>query len=192
MDSKMIEVIEHNWYFFGAIVNAPGDAVRNTKTLIACIELMDIDRYVPSVERIACETAETEEETEEALCNLKASEYMTYEGRVGWRLTDDGLQTAYKAKDTVTYYEAIAAEGEEWACDDCTVTMAPFDGDLWMFRVSAPNGKTCDVIPDTISDAVECFGNLENGESPVWGGWEDGSGNLVSDLLADEEEAKAE
>ena len=97
MDSKMIEVIEHNWYFFGAIVNAPGDAVRNTKTLIACIELMDIDRYVPSVERIACETAETEEETEEALCNLKASEYMTYEGRVGWRLTDDGLQTAYKA-----------------------------------------------------------------------------------------------
>ena len=193
MDSKMIEVIEHNWYFFGAIVNAPGDAVRNTKTLIACIELMDIDRYVPSVERIACETAETEEETEEALCNLKASGYMTYEHRVGWRLTDDGLQTAYKAKDTVTYYEAIALPmKEEWACDDCTVTMEPFDGDLWMFRVSAPNGKTCDVIPDTISDAVECFSNLENGESPIWGGWEDGSGNLVSDMLADDEEAKAE
>ena len=193
MDSKMIEVIEHNWYFFGAIVNAPGDAVRNTKTLIACIELMDIDRYVPSVERIACETAETEEETEAALCNLKASGYMTYEGRVGWRLTDDGLQTAYMAKDTVTYYEAIALPmKEEWACDDCTVTMEPFDGDLWMFRVFAPNGKTCDVIPDTISDAVECFSNLENGEAPIWGGWEDGSGNLVSDLLADDEEAKAE
>ena len=192
MDSKMIEVIEHNWYVFGEIVNAPGDAVRNTKALIACAKLMDFDRYVPSVERIACETAETEEETEEALCNLKASGYMTYEHRV-WRLTDDGLQTAYKAKDTVAYYEAIAEEGREWAFDDCTVTMEPFDDDLWMFHVSAPNGKTCDVIPDTISDAVECFGNLENGESPVWGGWEDGSGNPVCDLLADEEEeAKAE
>lgn len=194
MDSKMIEVIEHNWYFFGAIVNAPGDAVRNTKTLIACIELMDrpIDRYVPSVEHIAYETAETEEETEEALCNLKASGYMTYEHRV-WRLTDDGLQTAYKAKHTVTYYEAIEDGGRDWQFDDCTVTMAPFDGNLWMFRVSAPNGKTCDVIPDTISDAVECFANLDIPESPVWGGWEDGSGNLVSDLLADDdEEAKAE
>ena len=41
-------------------------------------------------------------------------------------------------------------------------------------------------------ETVECYCNLENGESPVWGGWEDGSGNLVSDLLADDEEAKAE
>ena len=89
------------------------------------------------------------------------------------------------------YYKAIAEEGREWAFDDCTVTMEPFDHDLWMFHVSAPNGKTCDVIPDTISDAVECFGDLENGESPICGGWEDGSGNLVSDLLADEE-AKTE
>ena len=105
----------------------------------------------------------------------------------------DSKMTAYKAKDTVTYYEAIGDGGRDWQFDDCTVTMAPFDGDLWMFRVSAADGKTCDVIPDTISDAVECYCNLENGESPVWGGWEDGSGNLVSDLLADEEEeAKAE
>lgn len=191
MDSKMIEVIEHHWYAFDEVVRAPGDDVA-AKVLIACAELMDIDRYVPSVERIACETAETEDETEEALCNLKAGGCMTYERRIGWRLTDDGLQTAYKAKDTVTYYEAIEDGGRDWQFDDCTVTMVPFDGDLWMFHVSAPNGKTCDVIPDTISDAVECFGNLENGESPVWGGWEDGSGNPVSDLLADDEEAKAE
>lgn len=45
---------------------------------------------------------------------------------------------------------------------------------------------------EALPDCDECFGNLENGESPIWGGWEDGSGNLVSDLLADEEEAKAE
>lgn len=94
--------------------------------------------------------------------------------------------------DTVAYYKAIAEEGREWAFGGCTVKMIPIDRDLWGFRVTAPTGRSCDVTPADVDDAIECFGRLENGESPIWGGWEDGSGNDVSSLLADEEEAKAE
>lgn len=191
MDSKMIEVIEHNWRAFDEVVRAPGDDVA-AKALIACAELMDFDRYVPSVERISAEIGELEGDVEDALCALRKGGYLSTDRYSDWRLTDSGYEASCKARTACSYFEAIEDGGRDWKFDDCTVTMAPFDGELWMFHVSAPNGKTCDVLPDTISDAVECFGNLENGESPVWGGWEDGSGNPVSDLLADDKEAKAE
>lgn len=191
MDSKMIEVIEHNWYAFDKIVRAPGDDV-TAKTLIACAELMDLDRYAPSVERISAEIEEPEGDVEDALCALRKGGYLSTERYSDWRLTDSGYEASCKARTACSYFEAIEDGGRDWEFDDCEVSMVPLNGDLWYYRVTAPNGKSCDVTPSDTEDAFECFANLENGESPVWGGWEDGSGNLVSDLLADEEEAKAE
>lgn len=62
----------------------------------------------------------------------------------------------------------------EWALADCRVAKYS-----WGFRVWASGGH-CDIVPGNGDDMDACEAALDNGESPIASGWEDGAGHDVA------------
>lgn len=63
---------------------------------------------------------------------------------------------------------------KEWTYEDCRVAKYS-----WGFRVWASGGH-CDVVPGNGDDMDACEAALDNGESPIASGWEDGAGHDVA------------
>ena len=62
---------------------------------------------------------------------------------------------------------------KEWAFTNCRVAKYS-----WGYRVWASGGH-CDVVPGNGDDMDACEAALDNGESPIASGWEDGCGHDV-------------
>lgn len=62
----------------------------------------------------------------------------------------------------------------EWTFGDCRVAKYS-----WGFCVWASGGH-CDVVPGNGDDMDACEAALDNGESPIASGWEDGAGHDVA------------
>lgn len=186
----ILGTIDDRYNSFDGILGTGGDRTIQCKVLSAAADRMSFDRPSPSAEDLASDIEESEDDTETALLDLQCGGYVVGACYFGWKLTDRGYEAAKKIDVTACYYISIDDDGgRDWKFDDCTVKMIPIDRDLWGFRVTAPTGRSCDVTPADVDDAIECYSRLENGESPVSDGWEDGSGHEVYDLLIEEEEA---
>lgn len=70
-----------------------------------------------------------------------------------------------------------------WEFQDGTVVVEEEENHLPVFAVYDKHDNVVRCYPPDRKDAEDCMEALDNGENPITAGWEDGRGNLLSDLM---------